>query len=414
MSSAFRHRISLILNCILATAALMLILHRPIPTPVIATEAITPAAVETPVFTKQPKRPHYMENLSASDQRRWLVDQLRAMGVPNNVLARIVLADLDAKWTRHAGEVTKKCHGDPKTMAALQMEIDLSLDSEMRAALGEEGFKQWDYQNMLREANRGKIQLTASETDSSYVAWKKLQQRELELKQARINGEMDNADINDAHEKAVAEFDKEMKTLLGDDRYANSQKTGEDIATANLQEIVKAKPGDTRFQDLLKTQEQWNEQRLALDKQFQNDPLSSAYADEIKALDAARDQEYQRVLGADAFDALKKEQDPGYTQMKKFENLWGLDDNSVESVYRTLKYYQKTAEDYQAQARQLEARGQAVDWDAMNKNLQQFAEQTQQSLQNYLGRDRFDRMQQNGAFQMYPPELTEHSKPSQQ
>lgn len=299
-------------------------------------------------------------------------------------------------------------------MAALQMEIDLSLDSEMRAALGEEGFKQWDYQNMLREANRGNIQLTASETDSSYVAWKKLQQRELELKQARINGEMDNADINDAHEKAVAEFDKEMKTLLGDDRYAKSQKTDEDIATANLQEIVKAKPGDTRFQDLLKTQEQWNEQRLALDKQFQNDPLSSAYADKIKALDAARDLEYQRVLGADAFDALKKEQDPGYTQMKKFENLWGLDDNSVESVYRTLKYYQKTAEDYQAQARQLEARGQAVDWDAMNKNLQQFAEQTQQSLQNYLGRDRFDRMQQNGAFQLYPPELTEHSKPSQQ
>jgi hypothetical protein len=68
-------------------------------------------------------------------------------------------------------------------------------------------------------------------------------------------------------------------------------------------------------------------------------------------------------------------------------------------VYGTIKYYEKSVQDYQAQARALESQGQSVDWDAAKKNLQQFAQQTQQSLQTYLGPDSFDKMQRNGVFQ---------------
>jgi hypothetical protein len=49
----------------------------------------------------------------------------------------------------------------------------------------------------------------------------------------------------------------------------------------------------------------------------------------------------------------------------------------------------------------------------VNKNLQAFAGQTQQALQNYLGPDRFNRMAQNGVFQLSPPDMTGHGKPSQ-
>jgi hypothetical protein len=55
-------------------------------------------------------------------------------------------------------------------------------------------------------------------------------------------------------------------------------------------------------------EQQLNEQRSALDKQFQNDPSSADYPAQIKALDEARDREYQRVLGANVFDTLQKEQ----------------------------------------------------------------------------------------------------------
>ncbi|HLX72761.1 MAG TPA: hypothetical protein VKV04_24325 [Verrucomicrobiae bacterium] len=411
MSREFHRRSSIALNVLLAMAAVMLARYKPERTPTKIVKVPNETAAAMLAFTYQ--SPRYPETASASDKRRWLVDELRVMGIPNEILARVVLADLDKGWTKRASEVTMERHGDPDALAALQLETDKSKDAEMRAALGEEGFRQWDQGNMLRQVSQGKIQLTAAETDQAYDVWKKLQQRQLDLEQAQVEGTMDPADINNATAKAASEFSQQMKAVLGDERYAKSQQTDEDTATAQLrQNLAKANPGDSQFQELLKTQQQWNDQRSALDKQFQNDPSSAAYTDQIKALDAARDQEYRRVLGDDVFNGLQKEQDPGYTQMKKYETLWSLDDTSIDSVYGMMKYYQKSVEDYQAQARALEAGGQSVDWDGVNKNLEVFAEQTQQTLQNYVGQDRFNKMAQNGVFQLSPPVLTGHSKPA--
>jgi hypothetical protein len=64
-----------------------------------------------------------------------------------------------------------------------------------------------------------------------------------------------------------------------------------------------------------------------------------------------------------------------------------------------MKFYERSVQDYQARARALEAQGQSVDWDAVNRNLQEFSAQTQQALQDYLGQDRFNKMQRNGVFQ---------------
>lgn len=299
-------------------------------------------------------------------------------------------------------------------MAAYKMENAMSLDTEMRAALGEEGFKQWDRANMLREANQGKIALTPTETDEAYNLWKRVQQRELELRRAKLKGEMDEADAAEAFDKSISEFNQQMKALLGDERYAKSQQIDGDASAASLrQDLAKANPSDSQFQALLQAQQQWNNQRAALDKQFQDSQSSPAYAEQLKALNVARDEEYRRVLGDEAFDSMQKAQDPGYTQMKKYETLWGLDDKSINSVYGTVKYYQKSAEEYQARARALETGGQTVDWDGVNKNLQLFAEQTEQSLQNYLGADRYNRMAQNGAFQFTLPQISRPSNPVQ-
>ena len=206
--------------------------------------------------------------------------------------------------------------------------------------------------------------------------------------------------MTDAHNQAYAEFNQQMKALLGEEKYAKSQQTDDGTAAANLrQDFAKANPTDSQFQQLLQTQQQWNDRRAEIDKQFQGDMTSAAYNEQIKALDAARDAQYQSVLGTNVFTALQKEQDPNYSRMKKYEAIWGLDDNSIDSIYGTLKYYDKSVSDYQSQAHALEANGQTVDWAAINKNLQQFSQQVQQSLRSYLGDDRFNRLQQNGVLQ---------------
>jgi hypothetical protein len=89
---------------------------------------------------------------------------------------------------------------------------------------------------------------------------------------------------------------------------------------------------------------------------------------------------YQSVLGTNAFDTLQKQQDTCYTQMKHYADAWGIDDGNINYMYNTIKYYERSVQDYQNQAQALEAQGQNVDWDAVNKNLQQFSTQTQQAL----------------------------------
>jgi hypothetical protein len=403
MSREFRHQTSLGLNFVLAVTIVVMAIHKSERSPASSARDVSPGKMtaETPttdqaqVLASQPKLPQYTDIASASDRRLW-VDQLRAAGVPNKILAQVVLADLDEDWDRRV----QACQGDADKMAAVQQGRERDEELGMRAALGEEGFKLWDQEKMLREANIGKIQFTASETNTIYDLKKKLQQRHWDLEQARLKGEMDDAEINDAYDKAYSEFNQQMKTLLGDERYAKLQGLDDDAAATNLrQDLAKVSPSDSQFQDLLKAQQQWNERRSELDKQFQDDPSSAAYAEQIKVLDEARDQEYRRVLGTNVFDTLQKEQHGGYSKMKKYENIWGLDDSKIDYVYGAMRYYEKSVQDYQAQARALEAQGQSVDWDAVNRNLQQFAQQTQQTLQNYLGPDRFNKLQRNGVFQ---------------
>jgi len=394
MSRKLRHHASLVLNVVLTVMAVALALHKSEYAPATSAREASPekTTIETPVFTTKPDLRRYTDSASASDRLRGLIDQLRAAGVPNDVLARLAQADLDERWEARFWEESRGL--SPDKVSALQLEHDMGKDAQMRAALGEEGFKQWDSTNMLKEAMSGKTQLTTSEADAIYDFKKKLQQRQLELEQAGVNGTMDEAQITDASDKAYSEFNQQMKSLLGDERYAQSQGLDAGTAAANLkQDLASVSPSDTQFQDLLKAQQQLNDARSALD------PSSPDYAAQLQALDDARNQEYQSVLGTNAFNTLQKQQDNGYTQMKKYENIWGLDDNKVDGVYNAIQYYQKTAQDYQAQAQASEAQGQSVDWGVVNKNLQQFAQQTQQSLQNYLGQDTFNKMQRNGIFQ---------------
>lgn len=339
----------------------------------------------------------YPQAASAPAKRQWLVGQLRAMGVPNKVLARIVLADLDWAWNKRGGEVSLQTHGDPDTLAALKLENAMSLDAHMRAALGEEGFLQWDRENMLREANSGGLSFTPEESDGAYALWKNLQRRELELRRSRLKAELDEVELGAAFGEAVAEFEREMKRLLGEERYAKARQIDEGahfragLAHANL--------NDAQFRELLETQKQWNELRFRIERQFRDDPSAAAYAEQLSVLDEARDQEYRRVLGDAVFETFEKEQHPGYALMTKHAGLWGLDAGKIDTVYGSIRYYEKTVQDYQAQARAIELQGQTVDWEGINQNLRQFADQTQQAVRNLVGQDSFERMQRNGVLQ---------------
>ena len=405
MSNAFRRKVSFLSNILLALIVAVLALHKwtkpsaasnPEKDSAKAKDEVSlqETATKAPVPGAKLKTefPRFTETKSPSDRRRWMIDQLRLMGVPNEVLGRVARVDFEAQWESRFDD----CHGDMDKLAGVQLKMSLSKDAEMRAALGEKDFKQWDQGNMLWEAMSTKVDVNPTEADAIYDLKKKLQQRQLELEQGRLKGTMDDAEINHATDAAYAEFNQKMRDVLGDARFAKSQQIDDAFATDTLRhELAAANPSDSQVQELYGVEKEWNKARAELDHEFENDMASPEYLEKARALASAHDQEFQRVLGTDAFNDYQKQQDATYTTMKKFETLWGLDSTKVDYVYGAMKQYQKNVEDYQVQVGAMQAKGQSVDWDAVNNNLQQFANQTQQAIQTRLGANSFNKLQRS-------------------
>ncbi len=418
MTSKFPQQASLLLNAVLAVAIAGLALRKPPEKPKSSAEVSSAKMIheaglrkntsETFIAVDQPKLPQYANLKSPSERRRLIVDQLRAMGVPNDLLALVAKVDFEVQWDSRFEE----CKGDMDKLAAVQLAMNMNKDAEMRTALGEEGFRKWDQKTMLWEAMSTPVDVTDSEAAGIYGLKKKLQQRQNELEQARLNGTMDDAQINAASDKAYAEYYEQMRGILGEDRYKKSQQLDDDFVAGNLKaQLAKVNPSDTQFQQLFQAEQDLNNSRLELDHQFQGDPSSQDYQTQLKALNDARDQAYERVLGSNAFYSLQEQQDPNYVQMKKYEDLWGLDDGKINYVYDTLKNYERSLQQYQAQLLALQIQGQGVDLDTIKSRLQQINDQTQQALQNYLGPDSFNKLQRNRVFQFNQVQPL-HSGPS--
>ncbi len=406
MSRPAPHQASLVLNVILAIVVALLAFRVTARLPGASASDVTaiapasewspatPVAAAGSVAQASPAGvvPRYDQIDSPADRRRAIIDRLRALGVPNEVLGRVARVDFEVEWDSRF-----EAHwGDMARMAAVQLEMNLSKDVEMRAALGEEDFKRWDQDYMLWEAMSTKVEVTGPEGEALYGYKKTLQQRMLELDKARLDGSMDEAEINDAINAAYEGFNERMRALLGDERYAKSQQIDEAFVADNFRhQLAKANPSDAQFKELFAVETQWNRARMEVETEFQNNTFSPDYVAKLRALDAARDEQFQRVLGAEAFQTLQKHQDPAYTQMKKFETLWGLDQEKIDYVYQAMKQYQKTVDDYQLHVLALQAEGRPIDSVAVQKNLQQSAEQTKRALQNYLGPERFERLQGN-------------------
>ena len=173
-----------------------------------------------------------------------------------------------------------------------------------------------------------------------------------------------------------------------------------DNADAELRHSLhKLNASEAQFESVLKLHKNWLGQRAELERQMQGAPDSTgALAEQLRALDAARDQEYQRVLGAAAFEAMQREQDYRYATMKRYANTWNLDEGRMDYVYRTIRYYEKVVQDYEREAQAMAVRGEAVDWDRFDQNLRQFSQQTQQTMQSYLGAEVFNKLQKNHVF----------------
>lgn len=150
------------------------------------------------------------------------LQQLRGAGVPNNVLAGLVVADFELRWQKQLREFEQRYQAgaaDDYERARFEARRDDEQEKELRTALGDEGFRQWDKGNQLRDLDLDKLQLSSSETEALYQLRKDRARKDRALTEALRNGEIDEADHNEQQSAAQQEYDQRFKLLLGDERY---------------------------------------------------------------------------------------------------------------------------------------------------------------------------------------------------
>jgi hypothetical protein len=158
------------------------------------------------------------------------LQQLRDAGVPNNVLAGLVVADFELRWQKQLREFEQRYQAgvaDDDARARFEARRDDEQEKELRTALGDEGFEQWDKDNQLRDLDLHKLQLSSSQTDALYQLRKDRARKDHALTEALQNREIDEADYNKQQSAAQQEYDQQFKIVLGDERYEALQRSEE-------------------------------------------------------------------------------------------------------------------------------------------------------------------------------------------
>src|SRR5581483_949105 len=201
---------------------------------------------------------------------------------------------------------------DADALTKADAQHDVELENEMRFALGEDGFKKWDKEKTLRDFNLSDANLSATESDALYNLRKELFKQRQDLQDSARKGEIDEADLSAKLSALQTQYEQQAKNLLGDARYT-ALTAAPDPAVANLKRQVKnLNLSADQMTALLAAQQQWNQQRTQL-----NDDKPS-YETQLQAADSARDAAFQKILGADAFAQLQKQQDPAYQTLTRY------------------------------------------------------------------------------------------------
>lgn len=390
---------SLLLNLALAVLVMSLLLHR---SPLQADSSPdSPDATAGAVHVEAPIATAVSTNHTPANREQWL-DSLRRAGAPDWLLAGVVTTDFENRWGDKRRELQKRYdRGEisDDDMARFDQQHDIELEKELRGSLGDEGFRQWDKQNLMRMYGFDKLNLTSAESDSLYQLRKDLDRKQREAELALRNGDIDNADFNDQQTAAQQAYDKQLKALLGDDRYTAMQSGDDELKGALRRTLKNLNATDTQFQAMLDAQSQWNQRRADLDRQLQDaQNQGKSFEDQMKAIDAARDQEYQRLLGTNGFNQMQELQDGRYQTMKRYENAWQLSDNDIDYLYKTLQYCQASIQEYQQKVQAAEKNGETIDWPEVQRRIKEFSDQTLVTVHDYLGDDRFNRLKRNDLF----------------
>lgn len=334
------------------------------------------------------------------------VAQLEQLGMSREIIVNALLESFNRRWDKRVLELQKKYA--PRTVPEREMRelsrlSDTERNRELKEALGEDGFRAWDKEQTLRTLNRARLPgddlpMTAEEAEQAYRLQKDADEKSRELQMAMEDGVADRADIGTLQARVQETLDRELEKLLGKQRV--SELRGHTDATTEVYRTYgDLNPTPEQAKAALLAEDDYRAREDALAKRLTENPgIAATITAELKALNDAKEETHRRTFGPEAYDTMKRENDPTYKTLKQYAEAWQLKDNDIRSVYETVHAFQDQAERTRTAAEMSEAAGQRVNWREINAAIEQSRLQTEAGLQNLIGSERLRRLQQNGVI----------------
>jgi hypothetical protein len=339
---------------------------------------------------------------SAADWPRW-VDSLHKLGIPNRAIASMVLADFERRWEQRQNELQRRYDTgeiDAAVLARDRSGYEREQERELRQALGDEGFRQWEKENLLRSYAQVEPALNAEETELLYRVQKDIAQKRRDLDDAHSRGEIDSEMYEERAMALSTEQSDQTKKVIGENRL-NKFHVEVDPIEAEMRRVTRRlNLPITQVDALVDIEQARGIMEEDLNAQLAKNPdLPEASVEARRlAIAAARDQAYESILGKNGFNSWQMSTDSRYETLRRFAPGWQLGDADVSRVYAAIQQQDQLTRERRLQALADERSGRPVDWAAVQNDLDALKAQTEQSLSASLGAERIARLKRNGVL----------------
>ncbi len=328
-----------------------------------------------------------------------LVALLEQAGFSRALVAQALLADFNHRWDRHVLAVEKRYA--PRAVprreyVELGRARDAAFARELKAALGEEGYRAWHRDETLRQVNGADLPLDEGDAEAAYRLHLAFEETHRELQWAMEDGVADLADATELQTKAREKLDRDLEALFGKARLDAMR--GHTDPVANVYRTFDGlSPTPEQARAVVASDERHRAAEAALAERLRKDPVDVAeIVSALEEIDARRDEELAGVFGAEARADAARRSDPTYQTIRQFADAWGLEDTSVGPVYSAIDAFNRLRERTLGAAALREEAGQPVAWREIDAALERERQKAEDELRAMIGPERLHRLRRNG------------------